>query len=147
MPRSRRAGGPGRRKADAPHPVDVYVGARVRQRRIELGMSQERLAAELGLTFQQVQKYERAANRISASRLHRMGITLGVDAPFFFAGYREPGAPAGLAEPPAAAFDSDPLRRRDAIELLDAFHTIEDPDLRGRLTELARGLAAGAKPK
>jgi hypothetical protein len=51
------------------------------------------------------------------------------------------------AEPPAAAFDSDPLRRRDAIELLDAFHTIEDPDLRRRLTELARGLAAGAKPK
>jgi len=67
MPRSARPGGRGRRKADTPHPVDIHVGARVRLRRIELGISQEKLAAELGLTFQQVHKYERAADRISAT--------------------------------------------------------------------------------
>ena len=147
MPRSRRPGGRGRRKAGGPHPVDVYVGSRVRLRRGELGMSQEKLAAELGLTFQQVQKYERAANRISASRLHRMGQVLGVEAPYFYEGYEEPGTPSGLAEPPAEAFASDPLQRRETTELLVAFFAIEDPIVRRGLLDLAKGLAAGREPR
>ena len=147
MPRSRRPGARGRRKADTPHPVDVHVGRRVRERRIELGISQEKLAAELGLTFQQVQKYERAANRISASRLYRMGMTLGVDVPYFFEGYREAGAGSGFAEPPAAAFESDPLQRREAIELLDAFRAIGDPAERAKMLVLGRLLKSLAKPK
>src|SRR5204863_415407 len=118
MPRSRRPGGRGRRKADAPHPVDIYVGARVKERRTELGISQEKLAEALGLTFQQVQKYERAANRISASRLYRMGMTLGVDVPFFFEGYHEAGVGSGFAEPPAAGFESDPLQARCGVETM-----------------------------
>src|SRR5437868_14323511 len=126
MPRSRRPGGRGRRKADAPHPVDIHVGARVKERRTELGISQEKLAEAHGLTFQQVQKYERAANRISASRLYRMGMTLGVDATYFFEGCQDDGG-SGLAEPPAAAFGSNPLERREAIALLDAFRAIEAP--------------------
>src|SRR6202035_643880 len=96
MPRSAKPGGRGRRKADTPHPVDVHVGARVRLRRIELGISQEKLAAELGVTFQQVYKYERAANRISASRLFQIGKVLGVRVPFFYEGYSDAGAPSGF---------------------------------------------------
>ena len=147
MPRSARPGGRGRRKADTPHPVDIHVGARVRLRRIELGMSQERLAAELGLTFQQVQKYERAANRISASRLYHIGKVLDVKVPFFYEGYSDAGSLSGFAEPPAEAFQSDLLQRRDTIELCNAFYAIDDAALRRRLLDLAKPLATGGEPK
>jgi transcriptional regulator with XRE-family HTH domain len=147
MPRSARPGGRGRRKADTPHPVDIHVGSRVRLRRIELGISQEKLAAELGLTFQQVQKYERAANRISASRLFHMGKVLNVKAESFYEGYEEAGTPSGFAEPAAEAFQSDLLRRRDTIELVNAFYAIDNPTLRRQLLDLAKGLAAGRETK
>jgi transcriptional regulator with XRE-family HTH domain len=147
MPRSARPGGRGRRKADTPHPVDIHVGSRVRLRRIELGINQTKLATELGLTFQQVQKYERAANRISASRLFQMGKVLDVKIPFFYEGYSDAGAPSGFAEPPAEAFQSDLLQRRDTIELFKAFYAIDDAALRRRLLDLARTLAAGSEPK
>ena len=147
MPRSARPGGRGRRKADTPHPVDIHVGARVRLRRIELGMSQERLAAELGLTFQQVQKYERAANRISASRLYHIGKVLDVKVPFFYEGYSDAGSLSGFAEPPAEAFQSDLLQRRDTIELVNAFYAIDNPTLRRQLLDLAKGLAVAGEPK
>ena len=147
MPRSARPGGRGRRKADTPHPVDIHVGSRVRLRRTELGISQEKLATELGLTFQQVQKYERAANRISASRLFQIGKVLDVKVPFFYEGYEEAGAASGFAEPPAEAFQSDLLQRRDTIELFKAFYAIDDAALRRRLLDLARTLAAGSEPK
>jgi transcriptional regulator with XRE-family HTH domain len=147
MPRSARPGGRGRRKADTPHPVDIHVGSRVRLRRIELGMSQEKLAAELGLTFQQVQKYERAANRISASRLYHIGKVLDVKVPFFYEGYSDAGSLSGFAEPPAEAFQSDLLQRRDTIELVNAFYAIDNPTLRRQLLDLAKGLAVGGEPK
>src|SRR5437879_10175989 len=147
MRRFRRSTRAGRRKAGQPDPIDVHVGARLRLRRTELGISQEKLAEALGLTFQQVQKYERAANRISASRLYRMGMTLGVDVPFFFEGYHEAGAGSGFAEPPAAGFESDPLQRREAIELLDAFRAIGDRVERAKMLELGRLLNSLAKPK
>jgi len=144
MPRSRRQADRGRRKSAGPHPVDVHVGARVKERRLELGISQEKLAEALGLTLQQVQKYERAANRISASRLYRMGMTLGVDAPYFYEGYRDDGS-SGFAEPPAAAFASDPMERREAIELLGWFRSLEPQDRR-KLLNVARTLASFGKP-
>ena len=147
MSRSATPGGRGRRQAGTPDPVDVYVGKRVRERRTELGMSQERLAAELGVTFQQVQKYERAANRISASRLHHLAKVLDVKPPFFYEGYRETDGRRGLAEPPAEAFDFDPMRRREAIELVRAFLSIKDPGLRDNLMRLARSFAEGGKLK
>ena len=108
-------------------------------------MSQEKLAAELGLTFQQVQKYERAANRISCSRLYHMSKVLGVDVPYFYEDYGEAG-PSGLAEP-AATLQSDPLQRRETAELFDAFYAIDDQKLRRRLLDLARTLAAGGESK
>src|SRR6202011_5921624 len=86
--RPRRAG---RRKAGQPHPIDVHVGRRVRLRRTMLLMSQEKLAAALGLTFQQVQKYERAANRISASRLYHLCRILKIPISFFFSGLEAEG--------------------------------------------------------
>jgi len=147
MPRSARPGGRGRRKADTPHPVDIHVGSRVRLRRGELGMSQEKLASELGLTFQQVQKYERAANRISASRLYYMSKVLGVDVPYFYEGYAETGEPSGFAELPAATFESDLLQRRETIELIEAFYGIANQTLRRQMLGLAKSFAAGGEPK
>ena len=138
--RQRRAG---RRRADQPHPIDVHVGARVRLRRTMLGISQQKLAAALGVTFQQVQKYERAANRISASRLYHLCRVLGVRIGFFYEGL-DPAHAAnpGFAEAPAEPFERDPLGQREMIELVDAYYAIDDPAVRRRLFELARQLAA-----
>ena len=139
---------PGRRKGDKPNPIDVHVGSRVRLRRNMLGLSQEKLGEAIGLTFQQVQKYERGANRIGASRLHDLSRVLDVPVSFFFDDMdpvRAPAIPAGFAEPPAEAFDSDPLRRRETVELVSAYYRIEDPGLRRRLFELARALAGAER--
>lgn len=94
-------------------------------------MSQPKLASELGLTYQQVQKYENGFDRISASRLYQMCRALGVQVPFFYEGY----------EPAAEAFEPDPLQHPDTIRLIEAFFAINDPELRGRLIDLARTLA------
>ena len=136
---------PGRQKSDKPNPVDIQVGSRVRLRRNMLGLSQEKLGEAIGLTFQQVQKYERGANRIGASRLHELSRVLDVPVAFFFDDtdpVRAPAIPAGFAEPTAEAFDSDPLRRPETIELVDAYFAIEDAAVRRRLLDLAKALAA-----
>jgi len=135
----------GRRRAEQPDPVDVQVGSRVRLRRNMLGLSQEKLGEAIGLTFQQVQKYERGANRIGASRLHELSRVLDVPVSFFFDDtdpVRAPAIPGGFAEPPTEAFDADPLRRRETGELVEAYFSIDDPTVRRRVYELARSLAA-----
>jgi transcriptional regulator with XRE-family HTH domain len=139
---------PGRQKGDKPNPIDVHVGSRVRLRRNMLGLSQEKLGDAIGLTFQQVQKYERGANRIGASRLHDLSRVLDVPVSFFFDDMdpvRAPAIPAGFAEPPAEAFDSDPLRKRETVELVSAYYRIEDAVVRRRLFELAKALASGGE--
>ena len=144
---SRPSGRPGRPKTETPNPIDVQVGSRVRLRRNMLGLSQEKLGEAIGLTFQQVQKYERGANRIGASRLHELSRVLDVPVSFFFDDtdpVRAPAIPGGFAEPAVEAFDSDPLRRRETIELVEAYFTVEDPAIRRRLLELAKVLAAEA---
>ena len=95
---------------------------RLRLRRNMLGLSQEKLGEAIGLTFQQVQKYERGANRIGASRLHELCRVLDVPMSFFFDDTDPVRAPAvgGVAEPPAKAFESDPLRKRETVELVQA---------------------------
>src|SRR2546429_2482998 len=136
---------PGRQRGDKPNPIDVHVGSRVRLRRNMLGLSQEKLGEEIGLIFQQVQKYERGANRIGASRLHELSRVLDVPVSFFFDDMdpvRAPAIPGGFAEPPVEAFDSDPLRRRETVELVDAYYAIDDAAVRRRLLDLARALAA-----
>ena len=110
-----------------------------------LGLSQEKLGKAIGLTFQQVQKYERGANRIGASRLHELSRVLDVPVSFFFDDVdpvRAPAISGGFAEPPAEAGESDPLRRRETIELVEAYYAIDDAAVRRRLFALAKALAS-----
>src|SRR5271156_4643409 len=133
QPQARR---PGRRKGDKPNPIDIHVGSRVRLRRNMLGLSQEKLGEAIGLTFQQVQKYERGANRIGASRLLELSDVLGVPISFFYDEtdpVHAPPVPTGFEESPQEGFDSDPLRRRETVELIGAYYDIEDASVRRRL--------------
>lgn len=126
------------------HPIDIHVGHRVRLRRTLLGWSQEKLAQALGLTFQQVQKYERGANRIGASRLFDLSRVLDVPVSFFFDDMPgEASAQArGAAEAPSD-YDADPMARRETRGLVDAYWEISEPDLRRRVFELTKALARG----
>jgi transcriptional regulator with XRE-family HTH domain len=138
---------PGRRKSDRPNPTDVHVGSRVRLRRNMMGLSQEKLGEALNLTFQQVQKYERGANRIGASRLWELSRILDVPVQFFF-DTADPvrAAPlGGFAESGQEVFDSDPLHRRDTRELIGAYYQIDNATVRRRLFDLAKALAAGTE--
>jgi transcriptional regulator with XRE-family HTH domain len=136
--------------SDKPNPIDVHVGRRLRLRRTLLGMSQERLAQLLGLTFQQIQKYERGVNRIGSSRLYELSQILDVPISFFFDDMAD-GGPApvllahGLAEDQADfAFDGTSdlqLDKRETLEFVRAYNRILDPAVRKRLFELAKALA------
>ncbi|EDP62204.1 Predicted transcriptional regulator [alpha proteobacterium BAL199] len=137
---------PGRRRvgrpptAGNPNPVDVHVGVRIRLRRTLLGMSQERLGDALGLTFQQVQKYERGANRVGASRLFDLARALQVPVGFFFDDLAD-GTVEGKVPPASATPADDPMQQRETIELVRAFYRIPDPTARRRLYELTRSIA------
>lgn len=128
------------------NPVDVHVGGRVRLRRMLMGMSQEKLGENLGLTFQQVQKYEKGANRIGASRLFELARILGVSVQYFFeelAG-AEDGSAAnrnGFAGTTGDDYLVEFLNSREGIELNRAFLRIEDPKARRAILELVRSLA------
>src|SRR5947209_3640717 len=128
-----------RQKSDKPNPTDVHVGVRVRLRRTLLGMSQEKLGDALGLTFQQVQKYERGANRIGASRLHQLSRVLDVPVTYFFDDMEHAGAgrSPGLAEPQQGEYQPYPMIKRETLELVRAYYRIADPAVRKRLFELA----------
>lgn len=131
-----------------PNPIDIHVGGRVRLRRTILGMSQERLGESLGLTFQQVQKYERGTNRIGASRLYDLSRVLDVPISFFYedmdaevAG-QSPRLRAGLSEaPPAPYRETDPMARRETLELVRAYYKVKDPLVRKRILELCKSMA------
>ena len=123
-----------------PNLVDRHVGQRVRARRKQLGLSQDRLADALGLTFQQVQKYERGSNRISASKLFDTAAALQVEIPFFFEGLTPGAALGGVSEPDAPAFEHLSLTPED-MELLAAFRSISRKRMRRRVLELVRELA------
>jgi transcriptional regulator with XRE-family HTH domain len=127
----------------APNPTDKHVGARVRMRRMMLGMSQEKLGDALGLTFQQVQKYEKGANRIGASRLQQIAHILQVPVSFFFEGAPEvPGHhSADMAEAPSPAYVSDFLATSDGLALTKAFMKIKDAKLRRRIVDLVEQIA------
>lgn len=127
--------------AARPDPVDVHVGKRLRLRRTLRGMSQQKLGEAVGLTFQQVQKYERGANRISASRLYQLTQVLDVPISYFFDDMPKEAATApGFAES-AAAFEGVSMARRETLELVRAYCRIANPEVRRRLFELAKTLA------
>jgi len=132
-----------------PSPIDVHVGSRIRLRRTLLGMSQERLGEALGLTFQQVQKYERGVNRVGASRLFDLSRVLDVPISFFFDDMPDNlanslGAPmsrraTGFSEMPDG-FGDDTLSRRETLELVRAYYRITDPAVRKRVFDLIKSM-------
>lgn len=131
-----------------PSPIDVHVGTRVRLRRTLLGMSQEKLGEALGLTFQQVQKYERGVNRIGASRLFDLARVLDVPIGFFFDDMPDAmgGSGAlrarlgGFAEQ-QEGFEDDTLHKRETLELVRAYYRITEPAVRKRVFDLIKSLA------
>ncbi len=140
----------GRLSDGAPNPIDVHVGGRVKMRRCLLGMTQERLAEELGLTFQQVQKYEHGMNRIGASRLWDLSQVLGVGVEFFYQGIDDSVSgqsprkiyvtSPGLSSP-MCEFDMDTLLRRDVTTLLRTYTKISDPKVQRNILEITYTLA------
>ena len=138
-----------RKTRGKPTYIDVHVGQRVRQRRILLGYSQERLADALNLTFQQVQKYERGANRVGAGRLYELSHALDVPVNYFFEELPDApeGAASGLAMKEAAQrqYDADPMAQRETLLLVRAYYDINDSAVRRRVLDLIR--AMGRSPE
>src|SRR5579862_7754159 len=133
---------PGRQKGDKPNPIDVHVGSRVKLRRSMLGLSQEKLGEAIGLTFQQLQKYERGTNRIGASRLLELARVLDVPIGFFYDvvdPVRAPPIPEGYTD--STRNEGDQLQRPETIELVAAYYGISDPRIRRQLVEVAKSLA------
>ncbi len=140
----------GRGRGRGISPVDVHVGARLRQRRTLLGMNQTVLGDAIGLTFQQLQKYENGANRISASRLFDLSRVLDVPIQFFF----DDMPTAVVAISPAnkkrgkakklPSYEPDPMHKRETLELVRAYYKITDPQVRKRLYEMVKAIGAGA---
>jgi transcriptional regulator with XRE-family HTH domain len=126
-----------------PNPIDKHVGSRVRMRRMMLSMSQEKLGDALGLTFQQVQKYEKGTNRIGASRLQQISNILQVPVSFFFEGAPHlPGERhSGLGEAPSPAYVSDFLATSDGLSLTKAFMRIKNSKMRRRIVDLVEQIA------
>jgi transcriptional regulator with XRE-family HTH domain len=125
------------RGTGVPNPIDVHVGARVRMRRLLLGMNQETLATALGLTFQQVQKYEGGANRVSASRLSAMAEILGVPISYFFGDLRPDDAEIS----PEDQQWREHLQRPETIEFIRLYYAIPDPKVRQQFLEMAKTVA------
>lgn len=142
----------GRTPSGKPNPVDVHVGARIRLRRTLLGMSQESLGEAIGLTFQQVQKYERGANRVGASRLWDLSRVLDVPVSYFFDDMDDgvsnlsPRHIRGAIDEPREARDADPLTRRETLELVRAYYRIPSPQVRRRVFELTKTLGTPDDP-
>ncbi len=124
------------------NPVDKHVGSRIRMRRLMLGMSQEKLGDGLGLSFQQVQKYEKGTNRMGASCLQQISHVLQIPVPFFFEGApRLPGQPTGIEEAPSPAYVSEFFATTDGLALTKAFMRIKEPALRRRIVHLVEQIA------
>src|SRR5512144_1379624 len=135
---------------DGPDPIDQHVGTRIRGRRVGLLISQTKLGQSIGVTCEQIKKYESGTNRVGASNLFKIAKALGVEVAFFFEGVaREEmemeAASLGLAEPPPQAFGVNPMNSREAFELMHNYFRIADPTIRKRLFQLVRVLAFSEK--
>ena len=132
-----------------PNAIDVYVGQRMRQRRVLLGLTQEGLAGLLGVTFQQVQKYERGTNRMSASRLYDVSHVLDIPIQWFFDNMNtdveslSPRKRAGLAEAPQVELQSNVMQSRETLELVRSYYKIENPKARRKVADMCHELAKG----
>lgn len=129
-----------------PNPIDRHVGSRVRMRRMMISMSQEKLGERLGITFQQVQKYEKGTNRIGASRMHQIATTLGVPVAFFYE-----GAPSGDETAPGFAdsgnppYVSDFMATSEGLALAKAFMKVSDPKVRRRIVDLVEAMVVASE--
>lgn len=141
----------GRLPPGVANPVDQHVGSRLRQRRTLLGLSQEKLGDAVGLTFQQIQKYEKGANRIGASRLYQFSEVLDVDVSYFFDEMpadirtRRGAYNAGLQDQDQESLQPNPMARRETLELVRYYYRITDPAVRRNVFELAKTLARAEK--
>lgn len=141
----------GRTASGKPNPVDVHVGGRLRERRTLLGMSQTALAEAIGLTFQQVQKYESGANRMGASRLFEMSTVLDVDISYFFEGMSDDVAKSSPRQimnretDPDVSESRNPMLRRETLELVRAFYRFPTTEMREQFTNLTQLLSAEEK--
>ena len=127
------------RRGEGPNPIDIHVGTRLRLRRTLLGLSQETLGEAVGITFQQLQKYERGANRISASRLFNLSQVLGVPVSFFFEDLSTGETPSRKAA--SNEVELEAMARRETLELVRAYYRITDPAIRKRAFDLVKALA------
>ena len=136
-----------RKTKHGPDPIDKYVGARVRSRRMGMRLSQTKLGEAVDVTFQQIQKYENGTNRIGASNLYKISKTLGVDVGFFYEGVEGAFADGatGLSDSAKVSFEHDPLSSREAIELMHNYFRIAEPTVRKKLFNLVRSLADSTK--
>ena len=129
-----------------PSPVDVHVGARLRVRRTLLGMTQTKLGDRLGVSFQQMQKYEKGTNRISSSRLYDLSRVLDVPIEFFFDEMHiaveasSPGTKRHGSVKELPSYEPDPMHKRETLELVRAYYKIKDPNVRNRLRELTKAI-------
>ena len=126
--------------ASTPDPIDVSIGSRLRLRRLAMGFSQETLARALGITFQQIQKYERGTNRIFASRLFHLARALRVPVAYIYQGLGEAGASEDVAQPPEPTGDTlnELLGRNDSLKLIQAYSKISDPGIRRQIYALVK---------
>ena len=132
----------------SPNPIDKHVGSRVRMRRMMVNMSQEKLGEKLGITFQQIQKYEKGTNRIGASRLQQIANVLGVPVGFFFEGAPVPdGSAKGFSEAASPAYVSDLLATSDGLALTKAFMKVTDSKVRRRIVDLVEAMVAEQEGK
>lgn len=134
-----------RNKKGTPDHVDVHVGKRLKVRRSLLGLSQEKLADAVGLTFQQIQKYERGTNRISAGRLYQLSVPLGVPVEYFFEQLDAPGkqgATTGLSDNSQEPFGSnDLMQKKETLDLLRAYYSIDDPEARKDIYKFVKSMS------
>lgn len=126
-----------------PNPIDIHVGSRIRLRRNMLGLSQEKLGENLGITFQQIQKYEKGTNRVGASRLQAISSILSVSVSFFFEDAPEqPGQQnIGFSEDNVATYAVDFLHTNEGVQLTRYFTKITDPKVRRKIIDLVKTLA------
>ena len=125
----------------APNPIDKHVGARVRMRRLLVGMSQEKLGTALGITFQQIQKYEKGTNRIGASRLQQISGVLGVPVSYFFEDAQGEALPQDGFGDKKGDYVADFLATSEGLQLTKSFMKVKDPKVRRRIVDLVASIA------
>ena len=126
---------------EAPDPIDIHVGQRLKARRVGLRISQSDIGKALGVTFQQIQKYENGANRIGASNLYKLSQALNVDVSHFFEDLPSDAKLRELSDQPAAEYDHDPMVQPESIKLVHNYFRIASPSVRNRLFQLVKSIA------